>query len=160
MREARAESQEYARLATQSAINPKPGHKAIRLRGDGSAFIEGFRCGACGAVFAEATMACRACASRTAPGAFTAKETGKLYSWSVVHRSYPGVAVPFVSAIVDLDDGLTLKGTLRGVTEADLRAGLPVRLTFDDAGGARDGEGAPYVGFHFTPLSDSAGESQ
>ncbi len=53
-------------------------------------------------------MACRACASRTLPRAFRAAETGTLYSWSVVERSYPGVQVPFVSAIVDLDDGLTL----------------------------------------------------
>ncbi len=96
-----------------------------------------------------ATMACRACASRTPPEAFRARETGKLYSWSVVHRSYPGVAVPFVSAIVDLDDGLSFKGTLRGVAAEGLKMGLPVRLVFDDAGGAKDSAGAPYVGFHF-----------
>ncbi len=94
-------------------------------------------------------MACRACASRTPPDAFRARETGKLYSWSVVHRSYPGVAVPFVSAIVDLDDGLSFKGTLRGVATEDLKMGLPVRLVFDDAGGAKDSAGVPYVGFHF-----------
>jgi len=121
------------------------------LRADGSVFIEGFRCGSCGAVFPEATMACRACGHRPPPEAFTARETGKLHSWSVVHRSYPGIAVPFVLAIVDLDDGLTIKGTLRDVAEADLRSGMPVRLMFDDAGGARDPQGAPYVGFHFIP---------
>jgi uncharacterized protein len=142
-------------LAQASTLNPKPGHKAIRLRADGSAFIEGFRCGNCGAVFAEATMACRKCTSRTSPEAYTAAQKGKLHSWSVVHRSYPGVAVPFVSAIVDLDDGLTLKGTLRDVGTKDLRAGMPVRLEFDDAGGARDSEGAPYVGFHFLPSGEA-----
>jgi uncharacterized protein len=142
-------------LATQSVLHPKPGHKAIRLRGNGSAFIEGFRCADCGATFPEATMACRSCAGRTPPQAYTASETGKLYSWSVVHRSYPGVAVPFVSAIVDLDDGLTLKGTLRDVAEADLRPGMAVRLVYDDAGGARDKDGAPYVGFHFVPAGDA-----
>ena len=130
-------------------LQTRPGHKAIRLAPDGSAFIEGYRCGACGAAFPEPTMACRACADRAVPVAYRASETGKLYSWSVIHRSYPGVAVPFVSAIVDLDDGLSFKGTLRGVEVADLKMNMPVQLVFDDAGGATDSEGTPYVGFHF-----------
>jgi uncharacterized protein len=142
-------------LATQTALSPRVGHKAIRLAPDGSAFIEGFRCGACGATFPEPTMACRACADRAPPEAFRAAEQGKLYSWSVVHRSYPGIAVPFVSAIVDLDDGLTLKGTLRDVAVPDLRAGMPVRLVIDNAGGATDKDGAAYVGFHFAPKGDA-----
>jgi hypothetical protein len=73
----------------------------------------------------------------------------------MVYRSYPGIEVPFVSAIVDLDDGLSLKGTVRGVAADDLRQGLPLRLVFDDAGGARDKDGAAYVGFHFLAREDA-----
>ena len=142
-------------MATDSLTLAKPGHKAIRIAVDGSAFVEGFRCDACGAAFPEATMACRACASRTAPQFFRAAETGKLFTWSVVSRSYPGIAVPFVSAIVDLDDGLTLKGTLRDVAPGSLKAGMPVRLVIDNAGGATDKDGVPFVGFHFTSLGDA-----
>ncbi len=101
------------------------------------------------------TLACRACASRVAPAAYRSPETGKLYTWSIVHRSYPGVAVPFVSAIVDLDGGLSFKGTLKGVAPEALKAGMPVRLVFDDAGGTSDADGNPYVGFHFV-----AGDAQ
>jgi hypothetical protein len=32
---------------------------------------------------------------------------------------------------------------------------MPVRLVFDDAGGARDKDGAAYIGFHFV-----AGDAQ
>jgi uncharacterized OB-fold protein len=135
----------------ETALLPRPGNKVIKLGGDGAPYIQGYRCDACGAVVAEPTMACRACASRTPPSAFKAVQAGKLWSWSIVSRSYPGVAVPFVSAIVDLDDGLTLKGTVKGVSDDALRQGLPLRLVFDDAGGARDKEGAPYIGFHFVP---------
>lgn len=124
----------------------KPGHRALRIAANGEPFIEGFRCHACGATFPEPTLACRACGNRAEPAPYRASETGTLHTWSVVHRSYPGVAVPFVSAIVDLDCGLTLKGTLRG---AEPVPGLPVRLVYDDAGGAKDKDGAPYVGFHF-----------
>jgi len=99
-------------------------------------------------------MACRACGSRTALEPFHAAQTGKVFSWSIINRSYPGIAVPFVSAIVDLDGGMTLKGTLRGVAPEAIRVGLPVAVAFDDAGGALDKEGAPYIGFHFTTQGD------
>ncbi len=128
---------------------PKAGNKSVRVGEDGSHWIEGYRCGTCSAVMPVATMACRACASRVPPEAYRSPETGTLYTWSVVHRSYPGVEVPFVSAIVDLDGGLSFKGTLKGVAPDALKAGMTVRLVFDDAGGAVDGDGNPYVGFHF-----------
>lgn len=132
-----------------TTLSPRPATKVVRVGADGSAWIEGFRCVDCAAVISVPTMACRACASRTPPAAFRAAPNGTLYSWTVVHRSYPGVAVPFVSVIVDLDDGLSFKGTLCGVAAQDLKMGLPVRLVLDDAGGAVDSAGAPYVGFHF-----------
>ncbi len=142
-------------LTIDDTLAAKPGAGVIRIGTDGRAWIEGFRCAACGAAFVDATLACRSCASRTAPEPFRAVETGKLHSWSVVHRSYPGVAVPFVSAIVDLDDGLTLKGTLRDVDAGALHQDLLVNLVFDDAGGARDKDGVAYVGFHFIPREDA-----
>lgn len=103
---------------------------------------------------AEPTLCCRACGSRTPPAPYESPAQGKLVTWAVVHRSFPGVAVPFVSAIVDLDGGLTLKGTLRDAANGALRAGLPVMVEFDDAGGAVDGEGHPYVGYHFRPVEE------
>lgn len=134
-------------------LQARPGHKAVRIGADGAAFVEGFRCGACHACFPEATMACRACASRTPPVPYRVSGTGKLFSWSVVHRSYPGIAVPFISAIVDLDDGLTLKGTLKAKAPS---AGMPVRLVMDDCGGATDKDGAAYAGFHFVAEGEAA----
>ena len=136
-------------LTNSISIAPKAGNKSVRVGDDGSVWIQGYRCGSCGAVMPVPTMACRRCASRIAPDAYRSPETGTLYTWSVVHRSYPGVAVPFVSAIVDLDGGLSFKGTLKGVDLEALRTGMPVRLVFDDAGGAVDADGNPYVGFHF-----------
>ena len=121
-------------LTNSISIAPKAGNKSVRVGDDGSVWIQGYRCGSCGAVMPVPTMACRRCASRIAPDAYRSPETGTLYTWSVVHRSYPGVAVPFVSAIVDLEA---------------LRTAMPVRLVFDDAGGAVDADGNPYVGFHF-----------
>ena len=134
-----------------TAIAPLPATGVIRVADLGIPHIEGFRCGACNAAFTEQTLACRACGEPVPPAPFRAGETGKLWTWSIVRRSYPGIDVPFVSAIVDLDDGLTVKGTLRDVDHDALTQGMPVRLVYDDAGGATDKDGTPYIGFHFVP---------
>jgi uncharacterized protein len=135
---------------------PRPANRLIGVSANGAACVRGYRCADCGAVASELTRACRRCASRREPEPFAASQAGRLHSWSVVKRSYPGVTVPFTSAIVDLDDGLTLKGTLKEADGAALTAGMAVNLVFDDAGGAVDAEGAPYVGFHFVPAGGAS----
>jgi uncharacterized protein len=135
----------------------KPAHEVVRIT-NGAPWIAAFRCVDCGAVAAQQTLACRRCASRAPLQSFRASERGRVHSWSVVERSYPGVVVPFVSVIVDLSDGLTLKGTLRDVDVDAMAAGMSVALVFDDAGGACDANGALFVGYHFVPVSGDTNE--
>jgi uncharacterized protein len=120
----------------------------------GDPWIRGYRCPDCAAVATAPTLACPRCFSRSAPEPFRAAVTGRLFTWSVIERSYPGIEVPFISAIIDLDDGLTLKGTLHAPRLESLHQGLPVALLFDDANGTRDESGAGYVGYHFVVKTD------
>jgi uncharacterized protein len=125
------------------------GKSNIGVSEDGDAWLRGFRCTACGATADGLTLACRKCHARGTMEEYRAAQTGKLVTWSIVYRSYPGIAVPFVSAVVQLDDGLTVKGNLTGVEHGDLHQGMPVTLVFDDAGGAKDKDGNGYVAYHF-----------
>lgn len=138
-----------ATLSAASAPEPKAGHKAVRVGADGSAWVEAFRCAVCGAVMVQEPRACRSCGRRDSLMPFRPGTSGTLYSWAVIHRSYPGIKVPFVSAVVDLDGGLTIKGTLLLDDLGSLYEGMPVKLVMDDAGGATDKDGRPYIGFHF-----------
>jgi len=133
----------------EADLAPKSGHKVVRVGPDGTAWLEASRCSNCGAVMAERTRACRSCGGRNTLVPFRPKAIGRLYSWTVVYRSFPGIKVPFVSAVVDVDGGLALKGTLRLDDHESLKVGMPVRIEFDDAGGAKGEDGRPYVGFHF-----------
>jgi uncharacterized OB-fold protein len=137
----------------QTETGPIAAKPHIKFDPDGKPFIEAHRCRACGAVVAEARLACPACASRDGFDAFRAKQTGKLTAYSIVKRSYPGIPTPFISAIAELDDGLTLKANLVGVgfEPADIAPNLKVRLTFNDALGRADKEGRAYVGYQFEP---------
>ena len=127
----------------------------LRISEGGEPWLEGSRCSACGAVFLGRRSVCSRCATRDAMETIRLGETGTLHSFAVVHRSFPGVAVPFVSAVVDLDGGGTLKGNLVDV-EFDpqrIEFGMPVRIVYRDALGRRDADGNAYLCFFFTPAT-------
>ncbi|PRC54147.1 DNA-binding protein, partial [Mycobacterium sp. ITM-2017-0098] len=44
----------------------------------------------------------------------------------------PGRTLPFVIALVELDEGVRMLGELRGVEPDDVQIGLPVRATYVD----------------------------
>jgi len=79
--------------------------------------------------------------------------TGTLYAYSIVHRSFPGIEVPYVSAIVDLDGGGTVKGNLIGIDPdpEKIRMGMPVEVVFKDALGRTDKDGNHYLSYFFQP---------
>jgi len=96
---------------------------------------------------------CSKCGARDQMSAVTLPNSGKLYSYSIVHRSFPGIEVPYVSAIVDLDDGTAIKGNLINV-EPDpdhLKFDMPVEVVYADALGRKDADGNSYLSFFFQP---------
>ena len=138
---------------TETAVGPVPAAPYIKYGPGGDLHIEALRCEACGAASLRSHAACRNCGSRKGQRAYVAPNSGTLEQWTVVERSFPGVKVPFVSAIVRLDDGPLLKGVLRGIDpdpEA-IKVGQKVKVVFDDANGAVDKAGNPYVCFFFEP---------
>lgn len=116
------------------------------------------RCTQCGAAYADSErMACGKCGARAdALELFTPASEGTLHSAVVVYRGFPGVEVPFISAVVDLDGGPTVKGTLRGTkgfTPEDIAPGQRVHLRFDNALGRTDKDGNSYVAHYFEPAA-------
>lgn len=58
---------------------------------------------------------------------------GTVYSYVVHHApQVPGRTLPFVIALVELDEGVRMLGELRGVSPDDVQIGLPVRATYLD----------------------------
>lgn len=141
-----------AKGAEPVATGPVPASKWIRLD-DGAPHVVGQRCTACSAVFTRTHRACPRCCSGDSMESFRASERGEIASYSVVVRSFPGVVVPFISSIVELSDGVVLKGVLRGVKpHPDAIANrMPVRVVFAEVEGQKDASGNPYVAYHFEP---------
>ena len=87
---------------------------------------------------------------------FTRKKlasTGKIRSFTIVHRAVPGVPTPYVSAIVDLDGGGVVKSNILNVAPDPevVQLGMPVKLTTFVAG--TDDDGTEAIAFGFEPAS-------
>ena len=135
---------------------PLPVVEYLKIPENGNPYLEGYKCGACGATYLGQRSVCSKCGARDQMSAINLPNEWTLYSYCIVHRSFPGVEVPYVSAIVDLADGTAIKGNLINI-EPDpevISFGMPVEVVFDDALGRKDKEGNSYLSYFFQPKND------
>ena len=127
----------------------------LKLPEDGEPYLEGHKCGDCNSIFLGEREVCSNCTARGKIEPVKLSNKGKLYSYSITFRSFPGIDVPYISAIVDLDGGGTIKGNLIDC-EPDpekIEFDMPVEVVFDDALGRKDAEGNSYISYFFKPIS-------
>ncbi len=138
------------------SAQPLPAVPYLKIPEDGDPYLEGHKCGACGATFLGERNVCSKCGARDQMSKVTLPNSGKLYSYSIVYRSFPGIEVPYISAIVDLDDGTAIKGNLIGVEPdpANIEFDMPVEVVFDDALGRKDRDGNDYLAYFFKPKAN------
>ena len=76
---------------------------------------------------------------------------GKVYVYSVVHQSFPGIKTPYITAIVDLPEGVSVRCNLIDVEPepTKLRFGMPVEMTTGVSQQDRDGNDV--IAFYFRP---------
>ncbi|MBW2444817.1 MAG: Zn-ribbon domain-containing OB-fold protein [Deltaproteobacteria bacterium] len=134
---------------------PLPVVSYLKLPENGDPYLEGQKCGSCGSIFLGEREVCSKCGTRGSFDAVKLSNQGKLYVYSIVHRSFPGIEVPYVSAIVDLDGGGTVKGNLIGIDPdpEKIQFGMPVEVVYQDALGRKDREGNSYISYFFQPAN-------
>lgn len=111
--------------------------------------LAGTHCSACGATVEGDRFACQACGERKAIERVRLGTRGVIYAHTVVHRSFPGVKTPFVSVVVDLEGGASVRGSL---VDVDPLGELPekVAMVFRDTG-QKDKSGRPFLSYFFVP---------
>ena len=81
---------------------PLPAVPYLKIPENGEPYLEAYKCGQCGATFLGERDVCSKCGARDQMSAVTLPNTGKLYSYSIVHRSFPGIAVPYVLSLIHI----------------------------------------------------------
>tara|TARA_B100000678_G_C18008969_1_gene421996 strand:- start:59 stop:466 length:408 start_codon:yes stop_codon:yes gene_type:complete len=134
---------------------PLPVVDYLKIPEEGKPYLEGHKCSNCSSIFLGERKVCSNCSSRDQMEKIELGNKGKLYSYCIVHRSFPGIDVPYISAIVDLDNGGTLKGNLIDCepNPDKIEFDMPVEVVFDDALGRKDADGNSYISYFFKPIS-------
>ena len=117
----------------------------------GKPYLAGTQCGSCKHTFVGAREVCASCYARSGLNPVRLAETGRVYTWSIIYRSFPGIDTPFIDVIVDLDDGAHIKGILKGVTpdpEGDY-FDMAVRVDFQEM--VPPGADEAYLVYYFVP---------
>ncbi len=78
-------------------------------------YLWGSKCKACGAVFLGERMACGKCVDTAPIEDVHLSDEGEIYVFSVVHQSVPGLEAPYVAAIIDLPEGVSVRGNVYGL---------------------------------------------
>tara|TARA_B100000959_G_scaffold281190_1_gene344684 strand:+ start:142 stop:549 length:408 start_codon:yes stop_codon:yes gene_type:complete len=127
----------------------------LKLPEDEDPYLEGHKCSKCSSIFLGERLVCSNCFSRDSIEPIKLSNKGKLYSYSIVFRSFPGIDVPYISAIVDLEGGGTVKGNLIDCDPdpEKIKFDMPVEVVFGDALGRKDSEGNSYTSYFFKPTS-------
>jgi hypothetical protein len=89
------------------------------------------RCNACGRHFFRPEVACTGCFAIDWQWV-QVSGCGSLYSYTIVHRApAPGFVVPFVLAVVELDQGPTMFSNLVGCAASEIEIGMKLRVRFE-----------------------------
>jgi uncharacterized OB-fold protein len=137
---------------TASSNELKPATAYLAFTDQGTPYLQGVRCSECDQTYLGERDHCAKCAARDCMSPVDLGTSGRLYNYTIVYRSYPGIKVPFVSAVVDLDSGCTVKGNLLDIEPSPetVSFDMPVELVFRGAELANPaGEG--FISHFFVP---------
>lgn len=114
----------------------------------------------CGALFLDARrIACSKCGG-TQLQQVPLSTKGKVYVFSVVYQSFPGIKTPYVTAIIDLPEGVSVRTNLTDVSPEDIQTNphkyfdMPVEMVTEVV--SKDREGHDVVAFSFRPSAQAA----
>ena len=139
---------------TQAASTPSVGTKQrpivpyLRLDGGEKPHLVGSRCKACGQAFVGVRRNCARCTAIDQMEEIRLSDRGEVWVWTIVHQSAPGIRTPYVAAIVDLPEGVSVRGNIEGIEPdpANIKFGMPVEMYVEPAMNLQpDGSLAPRV---------------
>ncbi|HXQ24364.1 MAG TPA: Zn-ribbon domain-containing OB-fold protein [Candidatus Acidoferrales bacterium] len=124
----------------------------LRLGADGEKpYLVGKKCSGCGAVYLGSRVACSKCSGTGPFNEIRLSDKGSLWVYSIVHQSVPGVPTPYVAAIVDLPEGVSVRCNIIDIEPKPekIEFGMPVEMVTKKV--REDKDGNDVIAFFFRP---------
>ncbi|MFQ5665176.1 MAG: Zn-ribbon domain-containing OB-fold protein [Candidatus Binatia bacterium] len=131
---------------------PRPIVPFLRLGSNGDKpYLVGKKCSNCGAVYLGRRVACSKCGGTGPFNEIHLADKGRLWVYSIVYQSAPGIPTPYVAGIVDLPEGVSVRCTIVNVEPKPEKIdfGMPVEMVTRKV--REDQEGNDVIAFFFQP---------
>jgi uncharacterized OB-fold protein len=117
------------------------------------AYLVGSKCRACGAVYLGPRIACGKCLAARDFEEIKFCGKGTLFTFSIVYQTAPGIPVPFVAGVVDLEEGTGIRCNIEGIEPEPEKLvallGKPMEMFTEKV--RTDREGNDVIAFKFRP---------
>ncbi len=119
--------------------------------------METTMCETCGTHFFPPRNWCPTCRRKSDIKKEIPSGKGTIYSYSILHVPQEGfeLEVPYVLAIIELEEGAKLTAQVCDVNFEDLHIGMPVEVTFRRISEGRDG-GIIHYAYKFIPITEQS----
>ncbi len=136
--------------ATQPEIRPIVPHLRLGATREEDRLF-GNRCTNCNTLYVGPRLYCGKCSSE---GPFKEEifgTDGEVWVWSIIHQATPYVKAPYIAAVVDLPEGVSVNTNIDGIEPEpqNLKFGMKVKMYTEIV--SEDKEGNSYVAYRFRP---------
>lgn len=120
---------------------------------DEKPYLMGSRCKSCGATYVGKREFCSKCSAVGQFESIRLSDRGEVYIWSIIHQSAPGIPTPYVAAIVDLPEGVSVRCNVEGVEPKpeNIKFGMKVEMYTEKV--REDREGNDIIAYKFRPVN-------
>lgn len=113
-------------------------------------YLKAKECTSCGARFFDRRIACGSCGAQEFKNA-RVRNQGVVTSFTIVHRAAPGIPAPYVSAIIETDDGTNVRSNVVNCEPDPEQVKLGMRVKFTTYSIGTDDEGTEAIAFGYEP---------
>jgi uncharacterized OB-fold protein len=115
-------------------------------------YLTARKCSQCGAVYLGTRVACSKCYATAPFDEIRLSDRGTLWVYSIVHQSAPGIPTPYVAAIVDLPEGVSVRCTLIDIETKPEQIEFGMALEMVTKKVREDKDGNDVIAFFFRPV--------
>lgn len=115
-------------------------------------YLNGSRCKNCNTLYLGPRHYCGVCSGADAFEPVRLSDQGEVHVWSIIHQSRPGIPTPYIAAIVDLPDGVSVMSNIEGIEAKpeNVDFGMKVKMYTEKV--SEDRQGNSYVAYKFKPI--------
>ena len=115
-------------------------------------YLNGSRCTNCNATYVGPRLFCAKCSSAGPFESIRLSGEGEVYVWTIIHQATPYVEAPYVAAIVDLPEGVSVNTNIVGIEPKpeNVNFGMKVKMFTEKV--SEDREGNSYIAYKFKPI--------